>query len=84
MKGKRYPTEDKMRILRETDRGEKRVLDICREARISEVSFHRWNPRGSNPSSREQSVAISGTGKFNGKGDFLKLSAIHCRGLCHT
>ena len=42
MKGKRYTTEDKIRILREADRGEKSVLDICREANISEVSFHRW------------------------------------------
>ncbi len=42
MKGKRYTTEDKIRILREADRGEKSVMDICREANISEVSFHRW------------------------------------------
>ena len=42
MKGKRYTTEDTLRILREADRGEKSVLDICREANISEVSFHRW------------------------------------------
>jgi len=42
MKGKRNTTEDKIRILREADRGEKSVLDICREANISEVSFHRW------------------------------------------
>jgi len=42
MKGKRYTTEAKIRILREADRGEKSVLDICREANISEVSFHRW------------------------------------------
>jgi putative transposase len=42
MKGKRYTTEDKIRLLREADRGEKSVLDICREANISEVSFHRW------------------------------------------
>jgi len=39
---KRYTTEDKIRILREADRGEKSVLDICREENISEVSFHRW------------------------------------------
>jgi putative transposase len=42
MKGKRYTTEDKIRILREADRGEKSVLEICREENISEVSFHRW------------------------------------------
>jgi putative transposase len=42
MKGKRYPTEDKIRLLREADRGEKSILDICREANVSEVTFHRW------------------------------------------
>jgi putative transposase len=42
MKGKRYTTEDKIRMLREADRGEKSVVDICREKNISEVSFHRW------------------------------------------
>ena len=42
MKGQRYPPEDKIRILREADRSKISVLDICREANISEVSFHRW------------------------------------------
>jgi len=42
MKGKRYTTEDKIRILREADRGERSVADICREENLSEVSFHRW------------------------------------------
>jgi putative transposase len=42
MKGKRYTTEDKIRILREADRGEQSVVDVCREENISEVSFHRW------------------------------------------
>jgi putative transposase len=42
MKGKRYTTEDKIRMLREADHGEKSVADICREKNISEVSFHRW------------------------------------------
>jgi len=42
MKGKRYTTEEKIRLLREADRGEKSLADICREANISEVSFHRW------------------------------------------
>ena len=41
MKGKRYTTEEKLRILREADRGEKSILEICREANISEVTFHR-------------------------------------------
>jgi putative transposase len=41
MKGKRYTTEEKIRILREADRGEKSIQVICQE-NISEVSFHRW------------------------------------------
>ena len=42
MKGKRYTTEDKIRILRVADGGEKTVQELCREANISEVSFQRW------------------------------------------
>ena len=42
MKGKRYTTEDKIRLLREADRGEKSIQELCREENISEVSFHRW------------------------------------------
>ena len=42
MKGKRYTTEDKIRLLREADQGEKSIADICREANLSEVTFHRW------------------------------------------
>ena len=41
MKGKRYTTEDKIRILREAD-GSKSILEVCRERNISEVTFHRW------------------------------------------
>lgn len=41
MKGKRYTNEDKIRILRECDRG-KSILEVCRAHNISEVSFHRW------------------------------------------
>ena len=41
MKGKRYSTEDKIRILRAVDSGQA-VMDVCREHNISEVSFHRW------------------------------------------
>ena len=41
MKGKRYTTEDKIRILREADRG-KSILEVCQAHNISEVSFHRW------------------------------------------
>ena len=42
MKGKRYSTEDKIRILREADGGERSAAELCREANISEVTFHRW------------------------------------------
>jgi putative transposase len=41
MKGKRYTTEEKIRILREADGG-KGIREACREHNISEVSFHRW------------------------------------------
>jgi len=41
MKGKRYTTEDKIRILREADGG-KAIAEVCRAHNISEVSFHRW------------------------------------------
>jgi len=42
MKVKRYATEDKIRLLREADQGGKSIGDICREANVSEVTFHRW------------------------------------------
>jgi len=42
MKGKRHTTEDKIRLLREADRGERAIQAICQEANISEVTFHRW------------------------------------------
>jgi putative transposase len=41
MKGKRYTTEEKIRILRQADGGGT-ILEVCREANISEVTFHRW------------------------------------------
>lgn len=41
MKGKKYSTEDKIRILRQADGGES-IVEVCREHNISEVSFHRW------------------------------------------
>ena len=42
MKGKRYTMEDKIRILREADRGEKSIQELCRAENVSEVTFHRW------------------------------------------
>ena len=41
MKGKRYTTEDKIRILWEADSG-RAIKEVCREHNLSEVSFHRW------------------------------------------
>jgi len=41
MKGKRYSTEEKIRILRQADRG-RSIGEVIREANISEVTFHRW------------------------------------------
>ena len=41
MKGKRYSTEEKVRILREADGG-RSIVEICREKNISDVTFHRW------------------------------------------
>ena len=41
MKGKRYTTEDKIRILREADAG-KAITEVCREHNLSQVSFYRW------------------------------------------
>jgi transposase-like protein len=38
MKGKRYTTEEKIRILREADSA-KGILEVCRDHNISEVSF---------------------------------------------
>ena len=42
MKGKRYTTEQKIRILRRADEAGATILDVCREAGISEQTFHRW------------------------------------------
>ena len=41
MKGKRYTTGVKIRILRDADRGQS-ILEVCRAHNSSEVSFHRW------------------------------------------
>ncbi|TAN36681.1 MAG: transposase [Verrucomicrobia bacterium] len=41
MKGKRFTTEDKVRILREADHA-KSIGEVCQVHNISEVTFHRW------------------------------------------
>ena len=42
MKGKRYTTEEKIRILREAEGTGRKIQDVCRERQISEQTFHRW------------------------------------------
>ena len=42
MKGKRYATETKIRILREAQSRDKTIQDVCRERQISEQTYHRW------------------------------------------
>jgi putative transposase len=41
MKGKRFSTEEKIRMLREADTG-KSIVELCRDKNISEATFHRW------------------------------------------
>jgi putative transposase len=41
MKGKRYTTEDQIRILREVDGGQT-VQEVCREKNIAEQTVYRW------------------------------------------
>ena len=41
MKGKRYTTEEKIRILGQADRG-KLIQEVCGENNVSEQTFHRW------------------------------------------
>jgi putative transposase len=41
MKGKRFSTEEKVRILRDVDAG-KSFVEVCREKNISDVTYHRW------------------------------------------
>lgn len=41
MKGKRFTTEDKVRILRAADDA-KSIGEVCQAHNISEVTFHRW------------------------------------------
>ena len=42
MKGKRYTTESKIRIVREAQSRDKTIQDVCRERQISEQTYHRW------------------------------------------
>ena len=38
----RIKKEDKLRIMREADRGEKSIQELCRSENISEESYYRW------------------------------------------
>jgi len=42
MKAKRYTTEQKIRILRDAERADISIVDVCRQKGISEQTFHRW------------------------------------------
>lgn len=42
MKGKRYTTEQKIRIVREGQRSGMLIVDVCRTHQISEQTYHRW------------------------------------------
>jgi putative transposase len=42
MKAKRYTTEQKIRILREAEKADESIVEVCREKGISEQTFHRW------------------------------------------
>ena len=42
MKGKRYTTEEKIRVLREAEKADKSIIEVCKDKGISEQTFHRW------------------------------------------
>lgn len=42
MKGKRYTTEEKIRVLREAEAADKSIVEVCKDKGISEQTFHRW------------------------------------------
>lgn len=45
MKGKRYGTDEKIRILREAETVDKSIAEVlCKEKGISEQTFHRPEP----------------------------------------
>ena len=47
MKGRKYTTEEKIRMLRQVDNG-KTIPEACRENNISEQTFYRWVKKDGN------------------------------------
>ena len=45
MKKKRFSEEQITGILREAERGEKNIADLCKEHGVSEQSFYRWKAK---------------------------------------
>lgn len=42
MKGKRYNTEGRFRLLREAEKVDKSIIEVCKDKGISEQTFHQW------------------------------------------
>jgi putative transposase len=45
MKGQRYTSEQKIRMLREAEQVGRTIVSVCQEHGISEQTFHRWKRR---------------------------------------
>ena len=45
MKRKRFSEEKIVRILRDAERGERTVADVCKAHGVSEQSFYRWRQK---------------------------------------
>jgi putative transposase len=45
MKKKRHQEEQIIRILREAERGDKSIGEVCREHGITEPTFYRWRKK---------------------------------------
>jgi putative transposase len=42
MKGKRYTTEERIRVLREDERADNSIIEVCKDKGISEQTYHQW------------------------------------------
>jgi putative transposase len=45
MKGKQFSEEQIIRILKEAERGDKTVTEVCREHGIGDNTFYRWRQK---------------------------------------